>query len=86
MSSLDCRQCWISSATSFAPIARFFTVTCFSQYSCILEISLLIWLPLTALVLFGFPEMTASDLETYPLHKAAFFNDVQSISQLIKAG
>ncbi|EYB94865.1 hypothetical protein Y032_0166g63 [Ancylostoma ceylanicum] len=30
--------------------------------------------------------MTASDLETYPLHKAAFFNDVQSISQLIKAG
>ncbi|KAK6054245.1 hypothetical protein COOONC_08250 [Cooperia oncophora] len=30
--------------------------------------------------------MTAIDLETYPLHKAAFFNDVHSISQLIKAG
>ncbi|XGW10890.1 hypothetical protein V3C99_012414 [Haemonchus contortus] len=30
--------------------------------------------------------MTAMDLETFPLHKAAFFNDVQSISQLIKAG
>lgn len=26
------------------------------------------------------------DLESYPLHKAAFFNDVQSISHLIKAG
>ncbi|PIO54674.1 ankyrin repeat protein, partial [Teladorsagia circumcincta] len=31
-------------------------------------------------------EMTAIDLETFPLHKAAFFNDVHSISQLIKAG
>uniref|UniRef100_A0A0K0CXN3 ANK_REP_REGION domain-containing protein n=1 Tax=Angiostrongylus cantonensis TaxID=6313 RepID=A0A0K0CXN3_ANGCA len=30
--------------------------------------------------------MTGSDMETYPLHKAAFFNDVQSIAQLIKTG
>ncbi|KAJ1356788.1 hypothetical protein KIN20_014582 [Parelaphostrongylus tenuis] len=30
--------------------------------------------------------MTASDLKTQPLRKAAFFNDVQSIAQLIEAG
>ncbi|VDM56559.1 unnamed protein product [Angiostrongylus costaricensis] len=30
--------------------------------------------------------MTGNDMEMYPLHKAAFFNDAQSIAQLIKSG